>query len=1057
MSRARFVVGIDLGTTNTAVAYVDTRQAAPKVQSFELPQLVAPGALDRRRQLPSFVFLAGPHDLTAVETALPWAPAVDDAATRPVVGELARTQGARQPGRMIASSKSWLCHGGVDRHAAILPWGVEDGPKRSPIDAAALVLTHVKAAWDHLHRAPGDSLGEQEIIITVPASFDEAARELTIAAAARAGLPPVVLLEEPQAAFYAWMSRNPARRRLRGGDRVLVFDVGGGTTDFTLIAVGNDRASFNRTAVGDHLLLGGDNIDLTLAKIVEGRLHSEDPGRALGGPGRLDSMQWHGLVHACRLAKETLLSHPETESLPITVSGRSSRLIGSTLRADLSRSELDRVLDEGFFPAVDRQDRPRRTRGGLHEFGLPYASDPAITRHLAGFFGRHGITAVDAVLFNGGAMTPAALRTRILEQIGRWQPDLGAPRELPTAAPELAVAEGAAVYGLVRRGQGVRIGGGTPRSFFVGVGRAHAICLAPKGIEEGSAAKLERDFRLVTNRPVSFKLYSSSTRNEPAGTLLALAETGTSAIGVGASAATVTRAGGGDDDSADLVELPPIVAALRAPGRNEVTVKLEVRVTELSALEIWCTEQAPQPGHPALSWRLVFDMRAGGAATAVPGAPRLTPVAGTTIFASDATLGRTEIDLLPSADAAKTSAPGRPTDSTGSASRESTARSQAATVAPGIATDGGGGATRGVLPSDTGAARGVSAGDGGANRNTDTNRGGGANGEDVVDRQAALVSPRLPEARVLLEAVFAAPADDQLARVMKSLEERLGRPRDQWNPATARALHDVLFAIEEQRKRSPAHEARWLHLAGFTLRPGTGAPLDDWRAKQMWRIFNEDLVHPRAEQSRLAWWITWRRIAGGLSKGQQHQIYLRLAQLFLPGSKGQKKWDEVKPSPEEAAEMLRCLANLERLSPEAKLTLGDELSRRMESKKTREDGITLWALARIGARIPLYGPLNCVIPASKAAAWLQAVLAQDWSQPAKVAFSIAQIARRTGDRARDLDDATRAQVIDWLRRSNADRAAILVAEVVALEAKEEHIALGDTLPPGLHLPELTEH
>jgi DNA-K related protein len=266
-----------------------------------------------------------------------------------------------------------------------------------------------------------------------------------------------------------------------------------------------------------------------------------------------------------------------------------------------------------------------------------------------------------------------------------------------------------------------------------------------------------------------------------------------------------------------------------------------------------------------------------------------------------------------------------------------------------------------------------------------------------------------------------------------------------------RALFDHLFELEEARKRSSAHEARWLHLCGFCLRPGTGAPLDDWRSKQMWRIFNEDLVHPRAEQSRLAWWITWRRIAGGLSKGQQHQIYLRLAQLFLPGARAKQKWDEVKPSPEEAAEMLRCLANLERLSPEAKIPLGDELCRRMESRKVREEGLTLWALSRLGARVPLYGPLNCVVPASKAAAWLTTVLGYEWPQPAKIAFSVAQIARRTGDRARDLDDESRTRTTTWLREAGADRAAILVAEVVTLEAREEHIALGDTLPPGLHL------
>ncbi|HEY0713962.1 MAG TPA: molecular chaperone DnaK, partial [Polyangia bacterium] len=596
------------------------------------------------------------------------------------------------------------------------------------------------------------------------------------------------------------------------------------------------------------------------------------------------------------------------------------------------------------FPEVLASDRPRRVRGGLQEFGLPYAADPAITRHLAAFVARHEIGAIDAVLFNGGAMTPQALRARVLEQIARWQPERGSPRELSIAAPELAVAEGAAVYGLVRRGQGVRIGGGTARSFYVGVGqvsgRDHAVCLAPKGIDEGNATTLPRDFRLVTNRPVSFKLYSSSTRTDAAGAVIPLAASGRE------GGATVTREGA-DNDAADLIELPPIVTVLRAPGRPALTVRLEVRVTELGALEIWCKEATPETGAAPLAFRLTFDMRGGGAVAAAP--------------------------------------------------EEESPSSAAAS--------------------------------------------GGAQAAD----------PRTGEAKALLQTLFGGGADERLARAMKLLEETLEAPRDSWNTATTRALFDQLLENEEDRKRSAALEARWLHLAGFCLRPGTGAPLDEWRAKQMWRLFNEDLVHPRNEQCRQAWWITWRRISGGLSKGQQHQIYLRLAQLFLPGGRGQRKWDEVKPSAEEAAEMLRCLANLERISVEAKLPLGDELMRRLESRKVRDDGLTLWALSRIGARVPLYGPLNCVVPASKVSAWLRTLLAWDWPKPSKVAFSLSQLGRRTGDRARDIDDDARAELRAWLVAAGAERAAVLVENVVALEAREESIALGDTLPPGLHL------
>jgi molecular chaperone DnaK (HSP70) len=900
LGRARYIIGIDLGTTNTVVASVDARDARAGeagVAPFRIPQLIAAGTMDERPQLPSFVYL-------------------DEEAR--VVGELARSEGARQPGRTIASAKSWLCHGGVDRRAAILPWGVESARKLSPVEASALVLEHLRAAWDQAHAGEeGARFSEQELVVTVPASFDEAARELALEAARKAGLPAVVLLEEPQAAFYAWMNAQPAARLLRPGERVLVFDVGGGTTDFTLISV-KEGGGFERTAVGDHLLLGGDNVDLALAKAVEARLAARPDGR------KLETLEWHELVHACRLAKESLLSEEGLERVPVTVSGRGSRLIGGTLREELTRAELEQILYEGFFPLVGPRDFARRSRSGLHEFGLPYAADAAITRHLAVFLARHGSPRIDAVLFNGGFMTPPALRRRVLAQLEHWQPEAGAPRELVARAPERAVAEGAAYYGLVRRGLGTRIGGGTPRSFYAGVGqveeRETAVCVAPMGLHEGQTVELEHDFRLVTNRPVSFKLYSSTTREDAAGAVVAL----------------------GEDTAEELLELPPIVTALRAPGRGEVTVRLQIRLTELGALEIWCAEPAGEG-----RWRLSFDMRAGGA--------RLVGEAG------------------------------------------------------------------------------EAAGE----------------GSEAAEPAAAPPHPALGEARALLAALFDGPPDG-VARTMKQLEERLG-PRDEWSTATARGLFDAALELEPRRKRSAEHEARWLHLAGFCLRPGTGAPLDDWRAKSLWLIYQAGLAHENTEQCRLAWWITWRRIAGGLSKGQQDQIWLPLSPIFVPGPQSKRKWYQMKPSREELGEMLRCLANLERLSPSSKAALGDQLVVRLESKKERADAINLWALARLGSRTPLYGPLDAGVPADTAAAWTRAILKYAWPEPRKVAFSLAQLARRTGDRSRDVDEATRALVIDWLKAGGAERAATLVAEVVALEAREQQVAFGDSLPPGLRL------
>ncbi|HSN28498.1 MAG TPA: Hsp70 family protein, partial [Kofleriaceae bacterium] len=484
---ARYLIGIDLGTTNSAVAFVDTKAADPRVRVFEVPQLVAPGEVAPRRQLPSFIYMASDIDLAPHETALPW-----NRDARMVVGELARSQGARMASRMISSAKSWLCHPGVDRAAPILPWGDSDGPKLSPIAAQALILGHIKGAWDAAHAdAP---FADQEVLVTVPASFDEAARELTLQAAAKAGFPPVVLLEEPQAAFYAWL--DGARGKLAAGERVLVFDVGGGTTDFTLIEADANGDGLTRTAVGDHLLLGGDNLDLTLAKIVEQRV-AQRTGK------KLDALQWHGLVHACRLAKEILLGDDAPDVAPIVVQARGAKLIGGTIRDEISRAELDKILFDGFFPVVARDAQLSRARGGLQEFGLPYAADPAVTRHLAVFLQRHNVERVDALLFNGGAMTPASLRQRVVDQIAQWQGT--PPRELPAQAPELAVAQGAAYYGLVRRGLATRIKGGTPRAFYIGVdasgGRRRvptaevggggepgrmAVCLAPPGLEDGA-------------------------------------------------------------------------------------------------------------------------------------------------------------------------------------------------------------------------------------------------------------------------------------------------------------------------------------------------------------------------------------------------------------------------------------------------------------------------------------------------------------------------------------------------------------------------------------------
>jgi molecular chaperone DnaK (HSP70) len=890
------LVGIDLGTTNSAVAWVDAAEALPRVRAFPVPQLVAEGELAPRPTLPSFLYLAGEVDLPEAATRLPW-----DPAARVVVGELARAQGARVPGRLVASSKSWLSHAGVDRQAPILPWGADpdEVPKVSPVEAGARILDHVARAWAHAGRPP---LASCEVVVTVPASFDEVARELTLAAAQRAGLGAVTLVEEPQAVFYAWMDGNDlARRRqsLAAGERVLVCDVGGGTTDFTLIDVGADGDSFARSAVGDHLLLGGDNIDVALARRVEARI-------AAASGRRLDAVQWHGLVHSCRMAKERLLGDDPPAEVPVAVAARGSRLIGGVLRAEVARDEVFELVLGGFFPLVPADARPERARGGLSELGLPYAAEPAVTRHLAAFLGRHGATRIDAVLFNGGAMTPETVRGRVLQQIAAWQPGAPPPRELANAAPDLAVAHGAAYYGLVRRGLGARISGGAARAYYVGVEGGAAVCVLPRGAEEGTERELAQDFVALMNRPVSFRLFSSSVRVDQPGDV------------VGAAA-----------EAADLAELPPLVTVLRAPGRRDARVRVRARLTEVGTLELWCVGDGER-------WRLSFDLRAGGAAAA----------------------------------------------------------------------DGG------ELP------------------------------------------PGIEDLRELVRASFrGAPDAVAPAGLVKELERRLGSRRDEWGTATSRSLWDAVNDCEPSRTLSAEIEARWLNLAGFLLRPGAGAPLDDWRVREMWKVFNTGLAHEKDESCRLAWWICWRRIAAGLKRGQQDQFYDRFAGLFVPAAAKKGRAPRYRPSPQETAEMWRTLAAMERIIPSSKVRLGEALLERLEKGRDLELG--MWALGRLGARAPLYGPADTVVPPAVAASWIDRVLSLPWTSPEKMAFPAAQLGRRTGDRARDVDDAVRERLAARLRLvPGGERTARLVEEVVALEAREERVAFGDSLPAGLRMEEV---
>jgi hypothetical protein len=605
---AKYIVGIDLGTTNSALARCDatTAEEESRIEVRSIPQLVNPNEVTERTLLPSFLYIPGEFDFPKGSLALPWEPE-----PKLVIGELARKRGAESPNRLVASAKSWLSYAAVNRTAPILPWQApEEVPKLSPVEASSQFLQYLRTVWDSGQQREF-ALAEQDVLLTVPASFDEEARELTRRAADQAGYHHVTLLEEPQAAFYAWLeSQGDAwRRRIKVGDLVLVCDVGGGTTDLSLIMVSeeNGELTLKRVAVGDHILLGGDNMDLALARILQQRLEVSG--------NRIDTWSLHSLWHQCRIAKEKLFESPRTQNRPITLLGKGTKLIGGTIKTELAREDLNQVLIEGFFPKVASGELPvRQRRVGFQELGLPYAADPAVTKHLARFLseqvrnspeaagirrGRSGLACPTHILFNGGVMKAAVLRDRVIEVLNSWLRQegfdaLGAEQILEAPDLEHAVARGAAYYGKARGGRGVRIRSGASRTYYVGIESAmpavpgmeaplKALCVVPFGMEEGAEATISnREFGLVVGEPAEFRFLSSSVRKQDqVGSLL-------------------------EDWGTDIEELSPLEVTLKLDGQQGtvVPVRLETRVTELGTLEIWCVSR-----NDTQRWKLELNIR----------------------------------------------------------------------------------------------------------------------------------------------------------------------------------------------------------------------------------------------------------------------------------------------------------------------------------------------------------------------------------------------------------------------------------------------------------------
>jgi len=604
--RSRYLIGIDLGTTNCAVAYVDAgdgleQWGSSPIKTFEVAQLVGPGEVCAEPLLPSFLYFPTDDEIASGAVNLPWQEQPSS-----IVGVMAREQGALVPGRQVSSAKSWLCQSAIDRTANILPREAEPPePMVSPVEASARYLAHLRNAWNHAIAADGANdaqhlFEKQDIVLTVPASFDEEARELTVEAARQAGLQNLTLLEEPLAAFYAWVAghQNALGEHLRDGELVLICDIGGGTSDFSLVRahVEGSNVELERTAIGEHLLLGGENLDLALARRVEQKLSA-----------KLSLRQRRALRIACSAAKESLLGDGGIDRLPISILGAGRAVVGQMLTSELTRDEVVELLTDGFLPLTARDEMPARTRAvGLREIGLPYAADPAITKHLAAFLRQAAISMragknpssvdgdrltmarPDAILFNGGFCIPAIARERIADAIAHWfgASDGWRPRILRNEGMSSAVAIGAAYYGRVRRGTGLRVKAGSARTYYIGMRSDHgikAVCVLPSGTNEGTTLPLlDREFSVLANRPVSFHLYSSTVRRDAHG---AIADLGAGEVHRHAPLVTLLRYG-------------------KKLQQMELAVHLSVSFTEVGTLELWC--ESASSSH---RWRLQFELR----------------------------------------------------------------------------------------------------------------------------------------------------------------------------------------------------------------------------------------------------------------------------------------------------------------------------------------------------------------------------------------------------------------------------------------------------------------
>ncbi|MBV9104603.1 MAG: Hsp70 family protein [Verrucomicrobia bacterium] len=924
MAPPQFSIGIDLGTTNCAMAFERLGDTPAQSEVLLISQWETVTRFSEESTLPSFLYLLSEEEaaqMSAHNRALrhaEWVP-----------GRFARTRAAESPGRVVHSAKSWLCHHGVDRNATFLPWRSTEIPveKRiSPIRASALLLQYLRAAWDAKFSGEGMRFDDQEITITVPASFDAAAQRLTLDAAREAGFPEGVrLLEEPQAAFYWWLEHGagggtaPKQLSATGVEHVLVIDIGGGTTDFTLfeIAPGFQTAPsrIKRIAVSDHLLLGGDNIDLALAHRIESRLPAHEP---------LSEVQWNFLVARCRDIKERCLSDPSSDVFSLTVPGRGSSLLGSTLGAQIQRAEIESIVLGGFYPGCNLEDQPARVQAGLREWALPYAADSAVTRYLAEFLRDRPI--VDAILFNGGSLYPEALRQRLQRQITQWQHGTQ-PRVLENSEPSLAVARGAAHFGSIVYRHAQRIEAGAARGIYlevhkkdVGKGIAPSpalICILPSGAGAEQKFQVAREgLELRINRPVRFQPYYSTRReSDKAGFVVPWNER-------------------------DFRRLPPLQTTAMLAGINRegdrLPVTLTARMNDLGLLHVACVSNDPQ----ALgTWPLEFDLR--------------------------------------------------PHESS-------------------------------------------------STRHADSDESEG------FDTGLGVDTKRLDSARTRIATLFSRPLDrrDKIsaANLLKSLERILDRPRGDWNYLLIRSLWRPLNDSFWKRTESIEHEETWLILAGYFLRPGFGAPGDDARINELWRIHTEGLEFP-GKRNQLQLYILWRRVAGGLSNNRQEAIL---------GPELSRLRAQTNPP----AELVRLAGSLERISLHTKTELFDQFlqtARELTAEK-HHSAPHLVALGLLLNRSPFYAGPEFVLPAVHVERAYEALSDLDWTDTLLVEIQtlFLRAAHIVNDAKIDVPKSLREKIASKLQKAGVapSRVARLRSYVPVAQADRVNL-FGESLPPGL--------